>query len=76
MGRENWDGAELVWDRKAEGGFPELRVLKQRIRELIAPQLDLGHSDKGGTTKKENEEPEKKDDKEPEVADYSPRFKC
>lgn len=27
LGRENWDGAELVWDRKAEGGFPELRVL-------------------------------------------------
>lgn len=53
----------LVWDRKTEGGFPEMkqlvrllslihaltaadtRVQKQRIRDLIAPAQDLGHSD-------------------------------
>ncbi|GAA5844586.1 hypothetical protein JCM3766R1_002669 [Sporobolomyces carnicolor] len=39
-------GWELVWDRKIEGGFPEMKALKQRIRNLIAPQQDLGHSDK------------------------------
>ncbi|ADE55414.1 SelT/SelW/SelH family protein [Coraliomargarita akajimensis] len=41
---------ELVWDRKAEGGFPEMKQLKQRIRDRIAPERDLGHSDykKGG----------------------------
>ncbi|GAA6012649.1 hypothetical protein JCM11491_005468 [Sporobolomyces phaffii] len=43
---ENWRGYSLVWDRKIEGGFPEMKVLKQRIRNLIAPQQDLGHSDK------------------------------
>ncbi|GAA5991728.1 hypothetical protein JCM5350_000587 [Sporobolomyces pararoseus] len=43
---ENWRGWELVWDRKIEGGFPEMKVLKQRIRNLIAPKQDLGHSDK------------------------------
>ncbi|GAA5957549.1 hypothetical protein JCM3765_001178 [Sporobolomyces pararoseus] len=43
---ENWRGWELVWDRKIEGGFPEMKALKQRIRNLIAPQQDLGHSDK------------------------------
>ncbi|KAF1958933.1 hypothetical protein CC80DRAFT_379618, partial [Byssothecium circinans] len=35
----------LLWDRKAEGGFPETKVLKQRVRDLIDPKRDLGHSD-------------------------------
>ncbi|KAL4076037.1 Rdx family-domain-containing protein [Scleroderma citrinum] len=35
----------LVWDRKVEGGFPELKVLKQRIRDHIQPGKSLGHSD-------------------------------
>ncbi|CAE7053470.1 unnamed protein product [Rhizoctonia solani] len=36
---------KLVWDRKTEGGFPELKVLKQRIRDVIQPGTSLGHSD-------------------------------
>ncbi|KAI6047373.1 hypothetical protein EDC04DRAFT_2623020 [Pisolithus marmoratus] len=28
------------------GGFPELKVLKQRIRDVIQPGVSLGHSDK------------------------------
>jgi predicted Rdx family selenoprotein len=43
---ERWKGANLVWDRKIEGRFPEMKELKQRVRGLIAPQQDLGHSDK------------------------------
>ncbi|EIN10668.1 hypothetical protein PUNSTDRAFT_84905 [Punctularia strigosozonata HHB-11173 SS5] len=39
-------GVHLVWDRKVEGGFPELKVLKQRIRDHILPGKSLGHSDK------------------------------
>lgn len=35
----------LVWDRKAEGGFPETKVLKQRVRNIIEPDKNLGHSD-------------------------------
>jgi selenoprotein W-related protein len=37
---------ETVWSRKAEGRFPEMKELKQRIRDRIAPGRDLGHSDK------------------------------
>ncbi|KAJ7511827.1 Rdx family-domain-containing protein [Mycena galericulata] len=37
---------QLAWDRKVEGGFPELKVLKQRIRDIIQPGKSLGHSDK------------------------------
>lgn len=41
------DGAEtLLWDRKAEGGFPQPKVLKQRLRDVIDPDLSLGHSDR------------------------------
>ncbi len=36
----------VVWDRKAEGRFPEMKELKQRVRDEIAPDRDLGHSDK------------------------------
>ncbi|EJD01064.1 uncharacterized protein FOMMEDRAFT_90589 [Fomitiporia mediterranea MF3/22] len=39
-------GPVLIWDRKVEGGFPELKVLKQRIRDRIDPGKSLGHSDK------------------------------
>jgi len=37
---------KLIWSRKAEGGFPEITELKQRVRDVIAPERDLGHSDK------------------------------
>ncbi|RCI00533.1 hypothetical protein CU097_015033 [Rhizopus azygosporus] len=36
----------VVWDRKEEKGFPELKELKQRVRDIIAPNKALGHSDK------------------------------
>ncbi|ORY22572.1 Rdx family-domain-containing protein [Naematelia encephala] len=39
------NGNELVWDRKTEGGFPDLKVLKSRIRNLIQPERGLGHSE-------------------------------
>lgn len=38
----------LLWDRKSEGGFPETKVLKQRVRDWVAPGRGLGHSDRGG----------------------------
>jgi selenoprotein W-related protein len=37
---------EVLWSRKAEGRFPELRELKQRLRDRIAPDRPLGHSDR------------------------------
>ena len=38
-------GAQVVWSRAAEGRFPELKELKQRLRDVIAPERSLGHSD-------------------------------
>lgn len=37
---------EVIWDRSTMGGFPELKELKQIIRDKIAPSHDLGHSNK------------------------------
>ena len=37
---------ELIWSRKVEGRFPESKELKQRVRDRIAPEKPLGHSDK------------------------------
>lgn len=36
----------LVWERKRDGGFPEAKVLKQRVRDAAFPERDLGHSDR------------------------------
>ena len=36
---------ELVWCRKRDSGFPDIKTLKQRVRDLIVPDRDLGHLD-------------------------------
>lgn len=36
----------LIWDRKADGGFPDAAEIKRRIRDLVAPTRDLGHLDR------------------------------
>ena len=37
---------ETIWSRAAERRFPEMAELKQRLRDRIAPERELGHSDK------------------------------
>ena len=37
---------KLIWDRKAQGGFPKISELKQLVRNQVAPGKDLGHSDR------------------------------
>ncbi|ROW12675.1 hypothetical protein VMCG_00573 [Cytospora schulzeri] len=36
----------ILWDRKADGGFPETKELKRRVRDVIEPGRDLGHVDR------------------------------
>jgi selenoprotein W-related protein len=36
---------ETIWSRVQERRFPEMAELKQRVRDRIAPERDLGHSD-------------------------------
>ena len=35
----------LIWERKRDGGFPDVKVLKQMVRDRIDPDRDLGHID-------------------------------
>lgn len=37
---------QLIWCRKAQGGFPEITALKKLVRDVIAPERDLGHIDR------------------------------
>ena len=37
---------ETVFSRKQEGRFPESKELKRLVRDRIAPDKDLGHSDR------------------------------
>ena len=36
----------LIYSRKEAGRFPESKELKQLIRDVIAPEKPLGHSDR------------------------------
>ncbi len=37
---------QLVCSRAAEGRFPDIKELKQRVRDCVAPGRDLGHVDR------------------------------
>ncbi len=37
---------DTVWERKADGGFPDAKALKQRVRDRLDPGRDLGHVDR------------------------------
>lgn len=37
---------ELIFSRKEAARFPESKELKQLIRDIIAPDRDLGHSER------------------------------
>lgn len=37
---------ELIWSRERDGGFPDIKLLKQRVRDVVAPEKGLGHSDR------------------------------
>ncbi|GLB03749.1 hypothetical protein AtubIFM57258_008993 [Aspergillus tubingensis] len=36
----------ILWDRKTNGGFPEVKVLKSLVRNVVDPSRDLGHTDR------------------------------
>ncbi|NIS09184.1 MAG: selenoprotein, partial [Candidatus Dadabacteria bacterium] len=36
---------KVLWSRKQEGRFPDIKELKQIVRDVVAPDKNLGHSD-------------------------------
>lgn len=39
-------GDKVLWSRKKEGRFPDIKEIKQIVRDTIAPEKQLGHIDK------------------------------
>ena len=39
-------GPELLWSRAEKGRFPEIREIKQLVRDRVSPDRSLGHSDR------------------------------
>ena len=37
---------DIIFDRKEQGSFPEIKALKQLVRDVVNPDKNLGHSDK------------------------------
>ena len=46
--RVSVDGT-IMWDRKTQARFPEMKELKQLLRDRVDPGRDLGHSDLEGS---------------------------
>ncbi|ETI25785.1 hypothetical protein G647_02559 [Cladophialophora carrionii CBS 160.54] len=60
----------VIWDRKIDGGFPETKELKNRVRNIIEPGRDLGHIDrslKKGSTQPATPEASSKPESRPDA---------
>jgi len=38
-------GRDIIWERAEKTGMPDIKPLKQKVRDIIAPDKDLGHID-------------------------------
>ena len=38
-------GGQEIFNRKQAGRFPEIKELKQLVRDVVAPEKSLGHSE-------------------------------
>ena len=41
---------QLVWSRHERKRFPEIKELKQAVRDVVAPGKSLGHADRESTS--------------------------
>ncbi|MGV3684623.1 MAG: SelT/SelW/SelH family protein [Daejeonella sp.] len=39
---------KLIFDRKDRQRFPEIKELKRLVRDVVSPDMDLGHTDRHG----------------------------
>ena len=37
---------EILWSREEKGRFPDIKELKQLVRDRVSPGKDLGHTDR------------------------------
>ena len=36
-------GRKIIWERGKKKGMPEIKELKRKVRDVVAPDKDLGH---------------------------------
>ena len=36
-------GRDIIWERGKKKGMPEIKELKRKVRDVVAPDKDLGH---------------------------------
>ncbi|KAI1426079.1 Rdx family-domain-containing protein [Xylaria sp. FL1777] len=55
----------VLWDRKIDGGFPETKELKRRVRDVIEPGRNLGHVDRDypKQQQQQQQQPEQRENK-------------
>ncbi|KAK4668706.1 uncharacterized protein QC764_709760 [Podospora pseudoanserina] len=53
---------KILWDRKTDGGFPETKELKRRVRDVIDPRRGLGHVDRDYSKPKSGEGEDKREE--------------
>jgi len=51
---DNEKNTMVLWDRKVNGRFPESKEVKQLVRDVCNPDIDLGHSDVNKVDKVDN----------------------
>lgn len=61
--------SSVLWDRKVDGGFPETKELKRRVRDVIEPGRNLGHVDRDHAKPAAQEEQQKQEGSEAGVKD-------
>ena len=42
---EEWIDGRALWSRAEEGAAMDPKVLKRRVRDVVAPDRSLGHTD-------------------------------
>ena len=42
---------EVIWDRAVAGGFPDAAPLKRLVRDRVAPDRSLGHTDRAAASR-------------------------
>ncbi|KAI0526246.1 Rdx family-domain-containing protein [Xylaria bambusicola] len=62
----------VLWDRKIDGGFPETKELKRRVRDVIEPGRNLGHVDRDYPRQRQPDKEESKADNISQPSDSQP----
>lgn len=53
---EVWADETLLWSRANEGRFPEITELKRLVRDIVAPEKSLGHTDRKANEQKNQDD--------------------